>query len=448
MTPDELRGLVDTGEIDTVVVGFTDHYGRLMGKRFDAGSSSTTRSQTARTPATTCSPSTWRWTPVAGYEYANWELGYGDFHLVPDIDTLRRAGWAERTAIVLCDVSTERRTSSSTSRRGRSCAASSTGSRHTGCRCRRLRARVRPLRRRLPRAHEKGFAGLERPGGTSRTTTSSRAPASSRTWAPRGGRCGDAASRSRTRRARPRSASTSSTSATPTSSPWPTATSVMKHGMKELADAHGRQRHVHGQARTPARRATAATSTSACGTPPARRTCSTPAPTAATCSAGSSAGGWPTCRSSWPVYAPTVNSYKRFETSRGRRPASPGRPTTGPPGSASSAPGRACGSSAASPGPTATRTSPTPRRSPPASTGSNSASSHRRARRRRLPGRRPPHVPRRLRDAVAGFAASAAARAAFGDRVVDHYAHFYEAEVASFEAAVTDWERARYFERI
>jgi glutamine synthetase len=34
---DELSALVDSGEIETVVVGFTDHYGRLCGKRFDAG---------------------------------------------------------------------------------------------------------------------------------------------------------------------------------------------------------------------------------------------------------------------------------------------------------------------------------------------------------------------------------------------------------------------------
>ena len=33
---DELRHLVEIGEIETVVVGFTDHYGRLLGKRFDA----------------------------------------------------------------------------------------------------------------------------------------------------------------------------------------------------------------------------------------------------------------------------------------------------------------------------------------------------------------------------------------------------------------------------
>ena len=37
---------------------------------------------------------------------------------------------------------------------------------------------------------------------------------------------------------------------------------------------------------------------------------------------------------------------------------------------------------------------------------------------------------------------------ALGDDVVDHYLHFYEVEVAAHRVAVSDWERARYFERI
>src|SRR6185503_3120092 len=36
LTLEELRTRTNTGEINTVVVGFTDHYGRLMGKRYDA----------------------------------------------------------------------------------------------------------------------------------------------------------------------------------------------------------------------------------------------------------------------------------------------------------------------------------------------------------------------------------------------------------------------------
>jgi glutamine synthetase len=46
--------------------------------------------------------------PVPGYRFANWELGYGDFHLVPDMATLRKASWLERSAFVLCDVRSEK----------------------------------------------------------------------------------------------------------------------------------------------------------------------------------------------------------------------------------------------------------------------------------------------------------------------------------------------------
>ena len=45
--------------------------------------------------------------PAPGYDFANWELGYGDFHLAPDMDTLRQASWLSKTAIVLCDVEKE-----------------------------------------------------------------------------------------------------------------------------------------------------------------------------------------------------------------------------------------------------------------------------------------------------------------------------------------------------
>lgn len=42
--------------------------------------------------------------PIAGVKFANWERGFGDFHLVPDLDSLRIASWMDRTAMVLCDL--------------------------------------------------------------------------------------------------------------------------------------------------------------------------------------------------------------------------------------------------------------------------------------------------------------------------------------------------------
>jgi len=104
LSVDELQTLHDSGEIDTVIVGFTDHYGRLMGKRFDSGffleegvSSGTHACDYLLTVDVEMEP-------VPGYTFASWQMGYGDFHLVPDMATLRVASWLPRTAMVLCDL--------------------------------------------------------------------------------------------------------------------------------------------------------------------------------------------------------------------------------------------------------------------------------------------------------------------------------------------------------
>lgn len=59
-----------------------------------------------------------------------------------------------------------------------------------------------------------------------------------------------------------------------------------------------------------------------------------------------------------------------------------------------------------------------------------------------------PRLPPTLRDAIKRFDTSAVARKAFGDAVVDHYVAAGRAELGAFDAAVTDWERARGFERL
>jgi glutamine synthetase len=59
-----------------------------------------------------------------------------------------------------------------------------------------------------------------------------------------------------------------------------------------------------------------------------------------------------------------------------------------------------------------------------------------------------PHVPTNLREAQELFAGSETARSAFGDEVVEHYLNMARVEIEAFEAAVTDWERYRNFERL
>jgi glutamine synthetase len=101
---DELRAAVGSEDVETVVVGFTDHYGRLVGKRYDAGMFVDEVAELGTHGCDYLLTTDMEMEPVPGYDFANWELGYGDVHLVPDLATLRRADWLDRTALVLCDV--------------------------------------------------------------------------------------------------------------------------------------------------------------------------------------------------------------------------------------------------------------------------------------------------------------------------------------------------------
>ena len=103
----ELIDKVNDGEIETVVVAFTDHFGRLMGKRFDADFFVETAAQDGTHACNYLLTVDMEMEPIKGYDFANWERGYGDFHLVPDMDTLRVASWLDKTALVLCNVEDE-----------------------------------------------------------------------------------------------------------------------------------------------------------------------------------------------------------------------------------------------------------------------------------------------------------------------------------------------------
>ena len=99
-----LRQHVDTGAVETVVAGFTDHYGRLMGKRFDAAYFLDSVANHGTHACNYLLTTDAEMQPVPGYRFANWELGYGDFHLLPDLATLRLTTWQPKTAFVHCDV--------------------------------------------------------------------------------------------------------------------------------------------------------------------------------------------------------------------------------------------------------------------------------------------------------------------------------------------------------
>jgi glutamine synthetase len=55
--------------------------------------------------------------------------------------------------------------------------------------------------------------------------------------------------------------------------------------------------------------------------------------------------------------------------------------------------------------------------------------------------------PSSMREAIDALESGAMARAALGDQVVDHYLNYARTEQGLFDKFVTDWERARYFER-
>ncbi len=104
LSTEALVAAVSSGAIDTVVVCFPDLYGRLVGKRYDAKNF---LDQVVEHGTHACDyllTVDMEMNPVEGYAFANWGKGYGDVHLVPDLGTLRLASWAERTAHVLCDV--------------------------------------------------------------------------------------------------------------------------------------------------------------------------------------------------------------------------------------------------------------------------------------------------------------------------------------------------------
>ena len=207
---DELAARAASGEIDTVVAGFTDHHGRLCGKRFAADFFLEHVAAEGTHGCDYLLTTDLEMEPVPGYEFAGWDLGYGDVHLVPDLATLRVADWLDRSALVLCDVHhattheptdvaprTILRRQVERARRGRATRRWPPPSSSTTC-------SARATATRPPAATPTS----SRPAGTSRTTSSSRARAP-RTSTPRSaGTSPRRACRWRARRASGASAST------------------------------------------------------------------------------------------------------------------------------------------------------------------------------------------------------------------------------------------------
>ncbi|NDZ81228.1 glutamine synthetase [Streptomyces sp. SID10853] len=104
LSADALRALVDTGEIDTVVLAFTDMQGRLQGKRFAARYFLDTVLEHGTEGCNYLLAVDVDLNTVDGYEMSSWERGYGDFAMHGDPATLRRTPWNPGTALITADL--------------------------------------------------------------------------------------------------------------------------------------------------------------------------------------------------------------------------------------------------------------------------------------------------------------------------------------------------------
>ncbi|PYC66287.1 glutamine synthetase [Streptomyces tateyamensis] len=104
LTLDQLRAQVAEGTIDTVVLAVTDMQGRLQGKRLAADYFLTDVVENAAEGCGYLLAVDVEMNTVEGYQVSSWESGYGDLVMVPDLATLRRVPWHPATAMVQCDL--------------------------------------------------------------------------------------------------------------------------------------------------------------------------------------------------------------------------------------------------------------------------------------------------------------------------------------------------------
>ena len=106
LTREQLGDLVARGDVDTVIVAITDVQGRLQGKRLDATYFINDVVAGVSEGCAYLLACDVDMRTVDGFALTSWEDGYGDLALRPDLSTIRRVPWHERTAIVVADVET------------------------------------------------------------------------------------------------------------------------------------------------------------------------------------------------------------------------------------------------------------------------------------------------------------------------------------------------------
>jgi glutamine synthetase len=107
MQLDDLKKKAKDGEIDTVLLAFTDMQGRLQGKRLTADFFLDSVVSHGAEGCNYLLAVDVDMNTVSGYAMSSWDTGYGDFVMRPDMDTLRVVGWHDGTALVLADLEWE-----------------------------------------------------------------------------------------------------------------------------------------------------------------------------------------------------------------------------------------------------------------------------------------------------------------------------------------------------
>ncbi|HYC80354.1 MAG TPA: glutamine synthetase family protein [Solirubrobacterales bacterium] len=104
MTLAELEKAVADGTVDTVLLAIADMEGRLQGKRLTASHFLADVLEHGAEGCNYLLAVDVEMSTVEGYAMSSWETGYGDFRMVPDLGTLRRVPWLPGTAMLLADL--------------------------------------------------------------------------------------------------------------------------------------------------------------------------------------------------------------------------------------------------------------------------------------------------------------------------------------------------------
>jgi len=99
-----IRKRIGDAGLDTVIVAFVDHNGRLMGKRLAARYFLDEFGEGGVHVCNYLLAADVELEPLPGFALTGWDKGYSDFHLVPDPETFRVLPWFDRTGLVIADV--------------------------------------------------------------------------------------------------------------------------------------------------------------------------------------------------------------------------------------------------------------------------------------------------------------------------------------------------------